>query len=142
MDLSLNECLLKEVGFRTSRASGPGGQHVNKTETRVELYWEPGASGCLDDQQKRMVLHRLGSRLTDRGILVLTGSKYRSQHRNRAEVTDRFLMLVQSALVVPEKRIATRPTPSSREERIRSKKIRGGIKRLRKRPPENDAGQG
>jgi ribosome-associated protein len=80
--------------------------------------------------------------LTEKGILTLSSEKYRSQLRNRAEVTERFINLVRSAMVVPAKRIGTRPTPSSREKRIRSKKIRGEIKRLRKQPPKNDTGHG
>jgi ribosome-associated protein len=142
MDHSTVDCLLKEVGYITSRSSGPGGQHVNKTETKVELHWEPGASACLDAQQKALVISRYGFRLTGKGMLVLPSDRFRSQHRNRAEVTERFIKLVQSALVVQPKRIATRPTKSSREKRIRSKKIRGEMKRLRKPPSKNDTGHG
>ena len=133
----MNDCLLNEVEYRTTRASGPGGQHVNKTETRVELYWNPGASSCLDEEQKLRLTQLLSSRLTSQGILILSSDKFRSQFRNRVEVTDRFLQLVNSSLAVQKKRVPTRPTRSSRDKRIRAKKLRGEIKRLRQDPPEN-----
>ncbi len=134
----MEECLLKEVGFRTSRASGPGGQHVNKTESRVELLWDPETSGCIDDQQKAVIQRRLASRLNEKGILILACEKFRSQHRNKAEVTERFLTLVQSSLAPQAKRIPTKPTRSSKEKRIQAKKTRGEIKQLRKNPPRNE----
>ena len=133
----MNDCLLNEVEYRTTRASGPGGQHVNKTETRVELYWNPGASSCLDEEQKLRLTQLLSSRLTSQGILILSSDKFRSQFRNRAEVTERFLQLLNASLTVQKKRVPTRPTRSSRDQRIRAKKLRGEIKRLRQDPPEN-----
>lgn len=130
----MEKCLLSEVTFRTSRASGPGGQHVNKTETKVELIWDARGTTCLDEVQKSRVLRGLSSRLTEDGVLVLSSQRHRSQIRNREEVKVRFLQLVSAALVVPGKRYRTRPSPASREKRIRSKKLRGEIKRLRKGP--------
>ena len=85
------DCLKGEISFRTSRSSGPGGQHVNKTESRVELLWNLRFSLCLDEQQKALLAGRIGHRLSDDGTLVLASEKYRSQHRNREEVTERFL---------------------------------------------------
>jgi len=131
----MRECLIREVDFRTSRSSGPGGQHVNKTESRVELLWSPQESDCLSEAQKLMVAGRLSNRITDEGVLILASEKYRSQHRNRADVTERFLDLVLSSLVPAKKRRPTRPTRSSVEKRIRSKKIRGDIKRSRRDKP-------
>jgi ribosome-associated protein len=133
----MDECLLGEVDYRTSRASGPGGQHVNKTETRVELIWEPETSGCLTGDQKRLVHQRLASRLTEQGLLIISSDRYRSQIKNKEEVQERFLRLIRSVLITPRKRHPTRPTSLSREERLRTKKLRGEIKRLRKNPPEN-----
>jgi ribosome-associated protein len=127
----MRKCLLSEVEFRTSRSSGPGGQHVNKTETRVELLWFPLKSMCLNENQKQILTGRLGKRLTREGALVLVSEKYRSQHRNRAEVTGRFMELVTSSLVPVKKRKPTRPTRSSVEKRIRNKKLHGEIKKLR-----------
>ena len=127
----MRECLHREVEFRTSRSSGPGGQHVNKTESRVELLWSPQDSDCLSETQKMMVISRLRSRITDDGVLIMASEKYRSQYRNRADVTERFLGLILASLVPVKKRRATRPTRSSVEKRIRNKKIRGEIKKSR-----------
>ena len=132
----MRECLKKELKYRTSRSSGPGGQHVNKTETRVELVWDLEASECLNTLQKKRVRKRQGSRLTEDGLLILAGEKYRSQHRNRDEVTERFLELIAESIVPIKKRKPTKPTRASREKRIRDKKIRGEIKRLRRKRPE------
>ena len=132
----MEKCLLNEVTYRTSRSSGPGGQHVNKTETKVELIWDARGTSCLNEVQKNRVLGGLASRLSGEGLLVLSSQRYRSQIRNREEVKERFLQLVRSALVVPGRRYRTRPSAASRERRIRSKKIRGEIKRLRKGPSD------
>lgn len=132
----MRECLKRELEFRTSRSSGPGGQHVNKTESRVELLWNPRKSVCLSEAQKKMLSVRLKNRISDEGILQLVSEKYRSQHRNRAEVTERFLDLVSASLVSVKKRKPTRPTRSSVEKRIQGKKIRGEIKRSRRKGPE------
>jgi len=132
----MRECLIREVEFRTSRSSGPGGQHVNKTESRVELLWSPQDSDCLNEAQKILISGRLSSRITDDGILIMVSEKYRSQYRNKAEVKERFLDLILASLVPVKKRRPTRPTRSSVEKRIRSKKIRGDIKRSRRKGPE------
>ena len=132
----MRECLTREVEYRTSRSSGPGGQHVNKTESRVELLWSPQESLCLSEVQKEMVAGRLSNRITDEGILIMVSEKYRSQHRNRADVTERFLDLVIASLVPKKKRRPTKPSRSSIEKRIRSKKICGEIKRSRRKGPE------
>jgi len=108
---------------------------VNKTESRVELSWDPVESACLDSLQKKRILSRLGSRLTDHGLLIMVSEKYRSQHRNKEEVTERFLQLVKSSLVPAKKRRPTRPTRTSQERRIKQKKIRGEIKQFRRYRP-------
>ena len=131
----MRECLIRELEYRTSRSSGPGGQHVNKTESRVELLWSPQESDCLSEAQKLMVAGSLGNRITDEGVLILVSEKYRSQHRNRADVIERFLDLIQTSLVPVKKRRPTRPTRSSVEKRIKSKKIRGEIKKSRRDKP-------
>lgn len=134
----MEECLLKEIRFRTSRASGPGGQHVNKTESRVELLWEPDTSVCIDDRQKAVLRKKLATRLNEQGVLILTCEKFRSQYRNKEEVSERFIKLVHTLLAPRVKRIPTRPTRSSQEKRIRAKKNRGAIKQLRKNLPGNN----
>jgi ribosome-associated protein len=132
----MHKCLIREVEFRTSRSSGPGGQHVNKTESRVELLWSPQDSDCLNETQKILLSTRLRSRITAEGVLTMASEKYRSQHRNKAELTQRFLDLIQASLVPVKKRRSTRPTRASVEKRIRSKKIRGDIKRSRRNGSE------
>ena len=128
---------MREVTFRTSRSSGPGGQHENKTESRVELLWSPQESDCLDDLQKHRVNRRLQSRITQEGLLILGSEKHRSQHQNKQEVTDRFLNLILATIVPIKKRTPTKPTRSSVEKRIKNKKIRGEIKRTRKDRPDH-----
>jgi len=132
----MRECLIREVEYRTSRSSGPGGQHVNKTESRVELLWSPQESDCLNEAQIMMITSRLRSRITDDGVLIMASEKHRSQHRNKAELSERFLELILASLVPVKKRRPTKPTRSSVEKRIRSKKIRGDIKRTRRKGPE------
>lgn len=132
----MRDCLKKELKYRTSRSSGPGGQHVNKTESRVELLWNLEESGCLSKTEKNRIRKRQGFRLTENGVLILAGEKYRSQHRNREEVTERFLDLISSSIVPVKKRIPTKPTRAGKERRIRKKKIRGELKRLRRNRPE------
>ncbi|MEN8201558.1 MAG: alternative ribosome rescue aminoacyl-tRNA hydrolase ArfB [Bacteroidota bacterium] len=133
----MRECLKKELNYRTSRSSGPGGQHVNKTESRVELLWHLQKSECLDEAQKNLVYKRLHSRISDEGWLILGCEKHRSQHQNREEVTERFISLLLASLVPLKKRKATTPTRTSIEKRISNKKIRGEVKRSRRKPPED-----
>jgi len=128
----MRECLKQELEFRTSRSSGPGGQHVNKTESRVELLWCVWESGCLNEEQKGRVSIRLKNRLSADGVLSMASEKYRSQYRNKAEVTERFMELILACLVPAKKRRPTRPTRTSIEKRIKNKKIRGEIKRSRR----------
>ena len=134
---SMRECLKREVSYKTSRSSGPGGQHVNKTESRVELSWNLMETVCLKKNQIFLVKQRLASRLTDHGVLIITCEKHRSQYRNRVEVTERFLTLISASLVTLKKRKLTRPTRSSIEKRIKNKKIRGEIKNSRRLRPED-----
>lgn len=130
----MRNCLISEAKFSTSRSSGPGGQHVNKTETRVELRWSPSGSSCLDRLSRLRVMHKLGKRLTREGELILTCDTHRSQHMNRAEVTGRFLDLVEKCLVKEKERRPTSPTRTSIEKRIMQKKHRSDIKQRRKPP--------
>lgn len=109
---------------------------MNKTESKVELYWNLQSSQCLSEGQKNLLKQRLASRLTDQGTLILASEKHRSQYRNREEVTGRFMALIAASLVPPVKRHPTRPTRSSIEKRIQGKKIRGELKRSRRQRPE------
>lgn len=126
----------RELEFRTARSAGPGGQGVNTTDSKVELRWDVGASRALDDRQRALVFERLASRLTKDGVLILAGSEYRSQQRNREAVQARFVALVGEALTPPRRRRRSRPSRRSRQRRLASKRQRGELKRLRK-PPDD-----
>ncbi len=123
---------LTEIEVRTSRSSGPGGQHANVTASRVEVSFDVEASSVLGEDEKRRIIARAGR--------VARGSAQdtRSQARNRQLALDRLRAKLESALVVQRPRRATRPTASSRHKRVESKKRRGDTKRARKRPSSED----
>lgn len=127
-----------ELTYRATRAGGPGGQHVNTSSTRVELWWDVAASPSLSEAQRARLLEKLASRLDAAGRLRLVSAGTRSQAQNRDEVTDRFRALIARALVVPKPRRKTKPTRASKEARLEQKKRRGAVKRMRGRvpPPE------
>ena len=125
---------LAEVQYRTTRSSGPGGQHVNKSETQVELLFDVAHSPSLNDTQRQRVLSKLKNIIDGEGVLHLTAQSERSQLRNREIVTARFQEVLAAALYVPKKRRPTKPTAASKTRRIEGKKRRGQIKQLR-RPP-------
>jgi ribosome-associated protein len=120
-----------ELVVRTSRSGGPGGQHVNTTDSRVELRWDVAGSTALDDAQRTRLRERLASRLTDDGVLVLHVDEHRSQHRNRDAARARLRDLVAAALTPPRPRRPTRRTRASVERRLEAKRRRGERKRLR-----------
>jgi ribosome-associated protein len=117
-----------EIELRTSRSSGPGGQHAQKSETRVEAVFDVEASTALTDAQKRRVLAKAGP------VLRAVAQDERSQLRNRELATERVVAALREALHVPRKRLATRPTAASRERRLEDKRRRGETKRLRRDP--------
>jgi len=123
--------LLSEVRIRTSRSSGPGGQHVNKTESKVELSWSLDESEFFSPEQKFLLRKRLKSRLTNGGVLIMTCQATPSQIRNREIVEQRFLGLVKKMLVPPKRRIATKPSRGAVERRLQAKKAAGEKKRRR-----------
>jgi len=123
-----------ELEVRTARSSGPGGQSVNTTDSKVELRWNVATSASLSEAQRARLLERLATRLTTDGVLILTGSEHKSQHRNREAVIARFRAVVGEALTPPRQRRRTRPTRASKERRLRAKKHRGELKRQRKPP--------
>jgi ribosome-associated protein len=119
---------LEEVEVRTSRSSGPGGQHANVTASRVEAVFDVQASATLSDAQKARISGRLGPRVT------AAAQDTRSQHRNRELALDRLARRIASALEVRRPRTKTRPTRASRRRRVEAKKRRGETKRARRRP--------
>jgi ribosome-associated protein len=125
-----------EIDVRVSRAAGPGGQHVNKTSSRVELFWNIPRSMVLSDEQRERLLKRLASRLSADGTLRVVAAATRSQHRNREIAADRLHDVVRRALAIPKKRRATAPTPASKRARLESKHKHSEKKRLRRPPPE------
>jgi ribosome-associated protein len=123
-----------ELELRASRSGGPGGQHANTSDTKVELRWSVRDTAALTEAQRARVSERLASRLTGDGELLLTASEHRSQHRNREAVLARFRAIVGEALTPPRTRRRTRPTRASKERRLQAKKHRGEVKRLRQPP--------
>jgi ribosome-associated protein len=120
----------RELAWRFSRSSGPGGQHVNTTDTRVELVWSLRDSQALSAAQKERVTRQLQHRLVN-GEITIVSSEYRSQHRNREAARVRLEELVAQALIPPKPRHATKPSKGARQRRLDSKKQRGDLKRGR-----------
>lgn len=119
-----------EIGFRASRSSGPGGQHANTAETRVEAVFDVEASGALTERQKRRVLARAGP------VLRAVAQDERSQARNREIAVERLAGKLRDALRVERRRVPTRPTKASVERRLEAKRRRAVVKRSRAAPPD------
>ena len=127
------DAFLPEITFQTSRSSGPGGQNVNKVESRVELRWHLMDSQVLADAQKQLILEKLAGQLTAEGLLLLTAQDDRSQLRNKEIVLARFHELLLKSLRRPKPRKATRPSKSAVRKRLEGKKIQGEKKANRRR---------
>jgi ribosome-associated protein len=121
---------VSEIELRTSRSSGPGGQHAQKSETRVEALFDVEASSALTDVQKRRVIAKAGP------VLRAIAQDERSQLRNRELATERLIASLREALRVQRRRVPTKPTEASREKRLEGKRRRGEVKRLRRQPPD------
>ena len=124
-----------ELDESFTRASGPGGQNVNKVSTAVELRFDVGASPSLPPDLKARLRKLAGTRLTNDDVLVIRAERFRTQERNRADARTRLLDLIKKAAIVPRKRRPTRPTRASKDRRLQSKEQRGRTKVLRRRPP-------
>jgi ribosome-associated protein len=123
---------LAEVELRTSRSSGPGGQHANVTASRVEAVFDVAASAALDEEQKRRITARIGP------VVRATAQDTRSQTRNRELALERLRARLAGALVVQRPRRATKPTAAARRKRLDSKRRRSSVKRDRRRPGPED----
>jgi ribosome-associated protein len=117
-----------ELQFTYIRASGPGGQNVNKVATAAQLRFDAAHSRSLTETVKRRLLRLAGSRSTLAGEIVITAQRFRTQDANRKDATDRLVELVRAALVVPKKRVKTRPSRASKERRLEGKKHRSTVK--------------
>jgi len=129
---------LSELSFRFSRSSGPGGQHVQKSSTRVELLFDVLNSTSLSEEQRKRVQRRLRGYVDSAGTLRLVSQSERSQWRNREQVVARFQTMMQQALKPRRRRKATRPTAASKERRLRQKRQRSEIKKGRGKVGEQE----
>jgi ribosome-associated protein len=125
-----------ELVERFLRADGPGGQHVNRTESAVELRFDVVHSPSLPDQVRERLLARRDRRLTSEGVLVIQARRFRDQARNRDDVRERLIEIIRSVLIPPKKRLATKPTKASKERRLVGKQQRGKTKQNRSRKPD------
>jgi len=128
----------EELEVRASRAGGPGGQHVNTSSTRIEIHWNLMTSRALNSAQRARLREKLATRISAAGSLRVVAASRRSQSQNREEALERLRELVARALVIPRRRVKTRPTRASKEARLTGKKTRAGIKRLRGRVRDED----
>jgi ribosome-associated protein len=126
----------RELDERFIRASGPGGQNVNKLASAVQLRFDVRGSRNLPDDVRSRLERLAGRRLTRDGILVIAAQRHRTQERNRQDALDRLIELIRRAAVAPRPRRTTRPSAGARERRLQGKKRRGSIKDLRQAKPE------
>ena len=128
------EALFQECDFKAVRSSGPGGQHVNKTSTKVMLHWRLKDSNVFSEDQKERLYKRLQNKLTTDDQLVLSYDQSRSQHKNKDEVFKNLVRLLENGLLKPKRRKKTKPTLASKKRRLDSKK-RNAEKKANRKPP-------
>lgn len=128
------EQLLTELTFKATRSSGAGGQHVNKTSSRVELYWEVRVSQAFSSEELDRIKEKLAHRITKEGVLQLASENSRSQHKNKEDVIKRLLALLEVAIVPPKVRKKRRPSKMAKLKRLKAKKQHSEKKANRKKP--------
>jgi len=127
-----------EVEITASRAGGPGGQHVNKADTRITVRWNIKKTIALAEKQKAWILENLQARLTSDGDLIIHDGSSRSQQQNKKNALMRLVQVVRKALYIPKKRKPTRTPKAVKESRLRAKKRRGEIKKMRSKKMQDD----
>jgi ribosome-associated protein len=136
-DLAINESLVipaRELRVAFARSGGPGGQNVNKVETKAELRWTPGESAAFSEADRAWLLRRLASRLTAQGELLVTSTRTRDQSRNRDDAREKMAEIVRQALQRPKRRKKTRPGKRAIEGRLQEKRRRSDAKQKRQSP--------
>lgn len=123
----------RELSWHFARSSGPGGQNVNKVETKVELRFHPESSAAFSASQKAQLLIGLNKKLTTAGELVVVSDRFRHQLRNREDALEKLVTLLKAALVKPKKRRATKPSRGAKQRRLTEKKQRSEVKQHRRR---------
>lgn len=133
--IAINE---NEIQLDFIRASGPGGQRVNKAATAVQLHFDVANSPSLPDDLRQRLIRLAGSRITENGVLIINARRFRSQERNRQDAVDRLVELIQKAAEEPKHRRRTKPSTASKQRRLETKRRRGQTKRLRRVDPRSE----
>ncbi len=128
------ETLQQEINFKAVKSSGPGGQHVNKTASKVVASFDIPNSRAINEEEKTLLLNKLSSRLSKEGVLNLESSSSRSQHKNKDVVIDRMMEVILGALKKSKPRKKTKPSKASKLKRLREKKMRSEKKDQRQKP--------
>lgn len=131
------DLLITELSFKAIRSGGPGGQHVNKTASKVEVSFNLNASQALSEREKESLRHKISSKISSEGIITLQCSETRSQHRNKAIVIERLVGVLQENLKVAKRRKKTKPSKGAIERRLKSKK-ENAFKKANRKPPKID----